>query len=1213
MIALTLLVALAGVTGADDSRPPAAMLRHPDVNETHVVFSYAGDLWVVAREGGMASPLSSPAGSEALARFSPDGQTIAFLGNYEGDEDIYTIPAGGGVPRRVTYHPSTELLCDWTPDGHLLFASSENAPLGRILELFAVPAEGGLPTRLPVPYGTNAAVSADGLWLAYTPYSRDSRTWKRYQGGMASDIWLFHLETFESRRITDWPGTDSIPMWHGERIYYVSDAGPEHRINLWQYDVASGQHRQVTRFERDDVRSPAIGPGPEGQGEIVFQLGSSLRLLDLGDETTREIPVWIPGDRAEPYRRSIDVAEQIQAWGISSTGKRAVVEARGDIWTLPAKKGAPRNLTHSDASAERDPAWSPDGRWIAYFGDSTGEYELHVIPSDGSGEPRRLTHAGRAYRSGISWSPDSKHLAFSESDGALVLYSFDSGELKTIDHSPMGGGGIPRWSHDSRWLTYARPTAESMNSRIFLYDRVNDHLEAVTSGMFSDSSPTFDRAGNYLYFASSRSFSPEYSSIDTTFIYPDSELLLAVPLRADVKYPWPAESDEEEWKDEDEASVPADEEADEEADDKPTEPAAETSRDALSGHWDGTLTGGPIPPPGVSVYLDLTLADDGTVTGNAGTPAGDATVKGTFDPARGALVAETTNDQGSHSQIEATVQDDVMNGTARNAQGEFQLTAKRASVAGSEEPGGAAKEDVQAVVEIEIEGFERRAFPLPVPAGSFADLAVNHQGALLYVRGGDNSSVKLFDLKDDARAEKEVAAGGRGFALSADGKKILVARGNRGSIQDASAGASGSAVVTAGMQTTVSPRREWRQILVDAWRMEREFFYDPNMHGVDWDSLLQHYLPMVDHCSSREDLTYVIGELIGELNAGHAYVRPSPEQDTGSKRNVGLLGVDFELHSLAYRIARIHAGAAWDVDARNPLQRGGVDVHEGDYLLAVNGVELDISRSPLAAFVGLADVVVQLTVSARPYIDAEARRVFVTPLASDRSLRYRAWIEANRRHVDEASNGQLGYIYVPDTQQNGQNDLFRQFFGQNHRAGLIIDDRWNGGGQIPTRFVELLNRPATNQWALRTGHRLPWPFDSHQGPKCMLINGLAGSGGDAFPAYFRQARLGKLIGTRTWGGLIGISGGPSLIDGGGVTAPSFAFFENDGTWGIEGHGVEPDIHVVDDPARMVGGGDPQLDAAIAHLLEEVRLHPYVAPPIPPYPDRSGMGIPASDM
>jgi tricorn protease len=529
-------------------------------------------------------------------------------------------------------------------------------------------------------------------------------------------------------------------------------------------------------------------------------------------------------------------------------------------------------------------------------------------------------------------------------------------------------------------------------------------------------------------------------------------------------------------------------------------------------------------------------------------------------------------------------------------------------------------------VVIELAGFERRAIPLPVDKGSFTHLAVNREGQLLYVRralrGSDSkSALKILDVldseKDDQdekkREEKTVLADVGAFIMSADGRKIMAAKGGDFTIVTAAAEQKfEKPLKLGGMTTTIDPREEWRQLFRESWRIQRDFFYDPNMHGVDWPKMQEHYAQMIEDCASREDVTFVIGELISELNVGHAYARSGGDLEETPNVSVGMLGVDFELHDGAYRIARICEGAPWDVDARGPLSEPGVEVKEGDYVLAVNSVPVDTKRDPWAAFLGLAGEVVTLTVSEKPQLDDAARDVVVKLLDGEGNLRYRAFIERNRSHVAKKTDGRVGYIYVPNTGINGQNDLFRQFYGQLHTQALIIDERWNGGGQIPTRFIELLNRPVTNYWAVRNGRDWQWPPDSHQGPKCMLINGLAGSGGDCFPYYFRQRNIGKLIGLRTWGGLVGISGNPTLIDGGRITAPTFAFYELDGTWGVEGHGVDPDIEVVDDPALMVNGDDPQLDAAIKHLLEELDRNPFEPPARPKYPDRSGMGLSESD-
>lgn len=1221
-----------GAFAADDLRPHAGMLRYPDVSRTHIVFCYANDLWLVPRNGGTATPLASPPGQEMFPRFSPDGRAIAFLGNYEGNRDLYTIPIEGGVPERVTHHPTMEILSDWTATGKLLYFASGFAGLQRQTQLFTVSPSGGLPERLPPPYGANGALSEDGQFLAYTPHTVDNRTWKRYRGGMATDVWLFNLGNGTANRITDWEGTDSQPMWHGPHLYYTSDEGPIPRTNIWRYDTRTGKREAVTRFTQFDCKWPAIGPGPSGQGEIVFQNGSELFLLDLGTGSASAVAVTVPGDRPQIRPRTVDAAKNVTGWAISPTGKRAAAEARGDIWTVPAEKGSPRNLTRTSGAYERDPLWSPDGRYVAYFSDATGEYELYLTQSDGKGETRQVTKDGSAFRYSSSWSPDSKRFLFTDKSGSLYMHTVESGETKLVDKDPWGGGfasGATSWSHDSRWFAFAKNSEARPISSIWIYEVENGALRQATSGVFADSSPTFDRKGDWLFYTSNRSFSPTYSDIDTTFIYTNSEVLLAAPLRADMKSPWAPVSDEETWKDpskdekKDEKKDDAAGEKGENKEDTAAKPA-EKPDDGLSGTWEGTLTGGPpLPAGGVPVTLTITLGEGNSVSGSASSPMGTGTIaSGTYDPATKQLTATITAPTGESLSLVATVTGTSMKGTLTLAAvGQtMEFTATRTSAAGASD--AAAAKSGESVkprekVDIDFDGFEARALLLPVKAGSFGALAVNDQNDLLYARlpgrgSSEAPSIKLFSLKDEKKEERTVATGSASYDISADGKKILVATGGTASIQNATAGATGKNVVTAGMNVVLDPREEWRQIFTEAWRLQRDFFYDPHMHGVDWKAMRERYAKMIEDCNSREDVSYVLGELISELNVGHAYVMGDGDAESAPAFPTGLLGADFALENGAYRISKIFAGAPWDADARGPLSQPGVGVKEGDYLLAVNGQPMDTRKDPWAAFQRLSGRVTSLTVSDKPSMDETAREVFVEPIDNEATLRYRAWIEKNRKYVEEKSGGRVGYVYVPNTGLDGQNDLVRQFVGQTGKDALIVDERWNGGGQIPTRFIEMLNRPATNYWARRDGKPWLWPPDSHQGPKCMLINGLAGSGGDAFPAYFRQAGLGKLIGMRTWGGLVGISGNPGLVDGGYTSVPTFAYYDLDGTWGIEGHGVDPDIEVIDDPALMAKGADPQLDAGIDLMLREIAERPYRPVPVPPYPDRSGMGIREED-
>lgn len=1221
------LLATAGAVQAQVS-PHAGMLRYPDVSATHIVFSYANDLWLAPREGGEAKPLASPPGQELFPRFSPDGSRVAFVGNYAGDRDVYVVSVTGGTPTRITHHPSTEILADWTSGDRLLWQTTGFAFRTRQTQLFFSAPVGGMPEQLPVPYGTNGSISPDGEWLAYTPHSTDTRTWKRYRGGMATDVWLFNLKDFTSKQITDWEGTDTQPMWspRGDKVFYISDQGEEHRLNIWSYDVSSGERKQLTRFSEFDIKWPAIGPGPTGRGEIVFQYGKDLYLYDVQAGTSRAVTITIPGARPKIMPQQVDASKTMGrgSASISPSAKRVAVEARGDIWTLPAEHGTPRNLTRTDGVAERDPSWSPDGKWITYWSDATGEYQLYLTQSDGKGETRKLTDFPDKFRFGVAWSPDSKKLTFFDNSATLHLVDVESGEIKTIDRDPWSwdGTGISlSWSHDSRWIAYDRTDDASRISQVWVYDCDNDSKHALTAPYFNASAPTFDRKGEYLFYRSNQAYSPMYGELGTEFLYAGTEVILAVPLKSDKASPWAPKIDEESW--EKEKKDGADEKKNGEEKKDNGKPAPD---DGVSGTWEGSITGGePLPPGGAPYTMNLSMTSDNKVTGSFAVAIGTASIAGAYEPGTKAITATLTIDSGGSASMKATISAESIKGTISapdmNFEGSFEgkRTAKGAAPSDKKDADIKPKERV----EIDVDGFEARAMRLPIKTGNFGRLAVNDKNDLIFVRRSARGqegppAIKLFSLKDEKKEEKTVLGGAGGFDITADGKKLLVIQGGKPAIVDASAGATAKSVVDDPMWTTVDPRSEWKQVFTDAWRIQRDYFYEPTMHGVDWPKVRSQYEQMLADAASREDVGYIIAEMISELNVGHAYYQGGETESTPSI-NVGLLGCDFALENGAYRISKIYRGAPWDSDAVGPLSEPGVKASEGMYLLAVNGVDVDTSKDPWAAFVGLGGKTVTITLSENPQRDDSAKDLVVTLLTNEGNLRYRDWIEARRKYVEEKTGGRAGYIYVPSTGIDGQNDLVRQYYAQNAKPALIIDDRWNSGGQIPTRFIELLNRPATNYWALRHANDFPWPPDGHFGPKCMLVNGLAGSGGDAFPYYFRQAGLGKLIGMRTWGGLVGISGNPALIDGQSVTVPTFGFFETDGTWGVEGHGVDPDIVVVDDPALMAEGspkrtgiGDPQLDAAIEHILKELEANAYKAPARPASPNRSGMGLDPKD-
>ena len=1118
-------------TASAGVQPHGGMMRYPDVSSTHIVFVYADDIWVVPRSGGTAFPLASPPGGEAFPRFSPDGHTIAFNGNYDGNNDIYTVSVEGGIPQRVTYHSSGERLCDFSFDNRLLFAMNGLGGLGRQAQLFTVQQAGGLPKQLPVPYGGYGTISGDGQWLAYTPRNRDFRTWKRYRGGWASDIWLFHLGNHTSRKITDWEGTDTIPMWQGKKIYYLSDAGPNHRLNIWCYNLETNERKQVTNFKDYDIKWPSNGPGPNGEGEIIFEYNTKLYLLNLDGEQATPVNISIPGARPKlrPIRK--DVSGRLSGWYLSPNAKRVLVQSRGDIWSLPAKNGSPRNLTRTSGIAEREPSWSPDGKWITYLSDESDENELVIRPADGQGKPETVTSMGAGYRYQPIWSPDSKWMLLVDHESKFYLFDVEKRQVRYFDRINITGWnwGVPMhfsWSSDSQWLTYNKPNMDNMNV-IMLYNVRKDESHQVTRGMFMDYLPTFDRKGEFLYFFSQREISkPKYADAGLTFTYQDTAMLHAVPLRKDVPNPFKAKSDEEEA-DKDEKDKEKDKEKDGDSGEKPE---GEDPNDADSKESE----------------------------------------KKSSDDEKSCDSADKDNDK----------EDDKKDKDKEKSK----------------------------PLDIDLENMEMRAFRVPIKRGRFAYLAISDKNHVIYLRRGEESALQSFDPNSEKREEKTILKKVNFVQMTPDGKKLLVRSEGKTGIIDAKADQKlENLLVTKPMNVMIQPRQEWRQIFVDAWRFMRDYFYDPHMHRVDWPAVRKQYEAMLDDCVSRRDVGYVISEMISEVNAGHTYYGGG-DVDSGPSQSIGYLGVDFELDQGYYRINKLYEGGIWDTDARSVLHNLDEKHREQcKYLFKVNGVPIDTSKAPWAAFEGLAGQTVTLTVGAAPNPE-ETANVVVKLLGSERSLRYRHWVESNRQYVEKESGGRIGYIHVPDTGGRGQRELFRQFYGQMNKGALIIDERWNGGGNIADRFIELLNRPIYLHLFER--HENDWrvPTLSHQGPKCMLINGESGSGGDIFPYLFRKAGLGKLIGMRTWGGVIGISRNPSLIDGARLTVPFITFYETDGTLTMEGHGVDPDIEVIDDPALMVDGGDPQLDAAIKHMLDELERNPYVPAKRPPYPDRSGMGI-----
>jgi tricorn protease len=1070
---LSVLACLVLTASAARAQVDARMFRYPDVSATHIAFVYAGDIWIVPKTGGTASRLSSPPGEEQYPRFSPDGSRIAFSGNYDGNTDVYVMPAMGGAVERVTYHPAPDRLLDWTPDGRRLLIASRRASGIPVSHLYLVDAAGGLPERLPAPYGEIGALSADGRRLAYTTKDVSTRTWKRYRGGLAPDIWVLDLRTRDARNVTNHVTNDEFPMWHGETLYFLSARGEEARSNIWKLDLAAGTATQVTRFTDVDVAWPAIGPQ-----DIVFQAGGRLYLLDLATDRYREVAVSVVTDLATLRPRTQNVSGLLQWAHVSPQGKRAVVQARGDLFTLPAEHGVVLPLTRSSGVAERYPAWSPDGKHLAYWSDRSGEYELVLRAADGSGAERTVTSLGAGYRYAPFWSPDSRKIAFIDHAQVIRVLDIESGGLTSVDtgrtwlHGQREGFEVS-WSADSRWMAYGRdlPTG---NGVILLYDVQSAARYQVTSGYYNDFGPAFDPDGKYLYYHSNRNLEVVYSDLDATWVYPNATALVAAALRAEVPSPLAPRSDDEEMKKEE---------------------------------------------------------------------------KGQEGQKKGA--------------------------------------------------------DSAKAVTIDLEGLEARGVILPPKPGNYGRL----RGAadkLVFLRfprtgsGEENATLAYYDLAE--REEKTILSPVSQYEITADGKKILVGHRGQWAIVELKPGQKmDKRLATATLETEIDPRAEWRQVFTDVWRTYRDVFYDPGMHGLDWNAQRAHYGRLLEDAVTRWDVNHVIGELIGEVNASHTYVGGG-DLEPPRNRRVGLLGVDWALDRGAFRVARIVRGAPWDLEARSPLDRPGVNVKEGDYILAVNGTPLDPRREPEAAFEGLAGVTVRLTVSDRPSMDG-ARQVLVETLASDGRLRNLEWIEQNRRKVEAATDGRVGYVYVPNTAVFGQTELVRQFNSQMLKDGLIIDERWNGGGQLADRFIEMMNREVVTRIFFRNGATQTVPGVNHLGAKVMLVNGWAGSGGDAFPWFFQTLKVGPVIGERTWGGLIGPATGHQTIDGGFYTAPQGRLFGPDGEWFAEGHGIDPDIVVTDDQGAMARGADPQLEAGIAEVMRLMREKPVRLPERPAFERR----------
>ncbi len=1064
------------------------LLRFPDIRGDTVVFVHAEDVWSVPAEGGTACRLTLDEGEERYPKLSPDGKLIAFTGELDGNPDVYVMQADGSNVRRLTFHPGYEEVVGWTPDGRILFSSSRHS-FQRFLRLFTIRPDGSELEELPLPEGARGSFSPDGRRLAYNRISRENRTWKRYYGGMAQDIWLYDLGEGVDRRLTTYRGTDRIPMWIGGKIYFNSDR--DGRLNIWSVDPKTGSLAQVTHHDRWDVHRPST----DGR-RIVYELGGRIWLLDTETRETHRIPIEITPDPRDARPYMADLRDHVTRVACSPGGARVAVVARGEVFTLPRKEGPVRNLTRSSGSRERGVTWSPDGGRLAWFSDASGEYEIWIRDALGLEPARRLTHHSKGYRHTLRWSPDGSRLAYTDSDLTLWVVDVATGKEQRVDKAQYQSMDVSLdakqisdfdWSPDGRWLAYAK-MGPDMVFHLWLYDVAAGVPHQVTSGLYSDFAPVFDPSGRYLFFVSNRRFDPTFCDLEWEMVYKKVAGLYALRLAADVPPLFPIDDDE-----------------------PGKEASAETEAPEMAG-------------------------DGGLASGSAAVPA----------------------------------------------------------------------------VRIDLDGLGARIEPFPVPRGNYRHLAAV-DGGLLYLNADEGDfnrfefrspgpfNLERFDLED--RKSEPVAQGVVDYDLAPDRRWLAYRKGNKIFVQGVDKPEkSATAVELGGLQTRLDPRAEWRQIFWEAWRMERDFFYDPAMHGLDWKAVGRRYGELIDGASCPQDVTYVVGELIGELGTSHTYVYGRDLRRMAERVSVGMLGADYELDpaSNRYRIARIYRVPRWTAGIVPPLARAGVDVHEGDYLLSVNGVPVWGDRDVYAAFQGLAGQQVELKVASDPS-GKGARIVRTVAMGGEGRLRYLDWVEHNRRVVDRLSGGKVGYIHLPDTYLGSAEMFPAQFYGQTTKEGLVIDGRFNGGGLDPYIFLERLARNPLSYWTRRNSHDQVTPWMVTRAHMALVTNRYAGSGGDELPMEFRELGLGPIIGTRTWGGLVGVSMFISMVDGGELTAPDYRIYTPEGHWTVENEGVSPDVEVWLDPARVAEGHDDQLEKAVDVVLEAIRAHPRPWPQHPPIP------------
>lgn len=1057
---------LAGAPVLLSTAGEARLLRFPATNGKEIVFSYAGDLYKVPAAGGEAQRLTSHVGYEMFPRFSPDGKTIAFTGQYDGNTEVYTMPATGGEPLRVTYTATNSrddlgdrmgpnnIVMTWTPDGQRIVYRNRISD-GFSGKLFTVDKEGGLSEAIPLPEGGFCSYSPDGKQLAYNRVMREFRTWKYYKGGMADDIWVYNPNSKTVENITNNVAQDIFPMWIGDEIFFLSDR--DRIMNIFVYNTKTKQTAKVTDFTEYDVKFPSASGNT-----IVFENGGYIYKMDAATRKAEKVNITLASDNIYARTDLKDGANYVTAASLSPDGARMVVTSRGEVFNLPVEKGVTKNITRSPGAHDRDAQWSPDGTQIAYISDATGETELYLQNAAG-GEPMQLTHKNDTYIRGFKWSPDSKKIVYMDRKNRVNLLDVASGKVSLLLQDPMGVPGGVTFSPDSEWLTYTRMGKNEINV-VYVYNIAEKKEYPVTDKWYNSSSPVFSANGKYLIFSSARDFNPTYGSLEWNHVYNNMYGVYIALLSKDTSSPF--------------------------------------------------------------------MQKDAEVAASNATPK-----SGDKKPADKKEVADAS------------------------------------------------------LVKFDPDGITDRIVRLPLSPSYYGNFYSDGNKVYYWGRGG----TKMYDL---ASQKEESIADGASMDVTYDGKKALFFKGRQIYVTNLPSGKTEltTPVNLSNMKITVDYPKEWAQIFDEAWRAYRDGFYQESMHGVDWKAIKEKYAVLLPYVKTRLDLNYIIGEMIGELNCGHAYVNPG-ETEQPKRINTGLLGAEITRDKSGFfRLEKIFPGASWSKELRSPLTEPGVDVKVGEYIVAIDGVPTNTVKDMYSLLVGKAEIPTEISLNAKPQLSG-ARKVVLSPLANEYPLIHYNWVQDNIKKVDQASNGRIGYIYIPDMGLEGLNEFARYFYPQLDKEGLIIDDRANGGGNVSPMILERLSRePYRLTMGRGTSHVGTVPDAVQVGPKVCLINKYSASDGDLFPWGFRALGLGKLIGTRTWGGIVGISGSLPYMDGTDIRVPFFTSYDpKTGQWIIENHGVDPDILIDNDPVKEWNGEDQQLNRAIEEVMKQLQDRKPLAP------------------